>query len=208
MCSAWGATVEWEAAHSKPRSYIWAERTERRAMKPSQLSKFFSPLVRAWLWNWRKYLAPPRVEDGKHSGNFHLFHHGECPRIARECQEIRPRHWPYSPRLWARRWQSAGTTKERHKFQPTRSFTGFPLDVITFICVSNCQSYSIVFSQIYLPIKVKTDFFIIIVRDWSCFNCLVNYRLSWCFWNRSKVYIQCYMPLKVIFCFPLETEKL
>ena len=44
-------------------------------MNPSQLSKFFSPLVRAWLWNWRKYLAPPSVEDGKLSGKFHEFHH-------------------------------------------------------------------------------------------------------------------------------------
>ena len=49
-------------------------------MNPSQLSKFFSPLVRAWLWNWRKYLAPPRVEDVKYSGNFHLFRNGEVSR--------------------------------------------------------------------------------------------------------------------------------
>ena len=42
-------------------------------MKPSQLSKFFSPLVRAWLWNWRKYLAPPRVEDGNSVENSMYF---------------------------------------------------------------------------------------------------------------------------------------
>ena len=81
------------------RSYISVERTERRAIICSQLSKGFSLEVRAWLWNRRKYLAPPSVEEWKLSGNFHLFHHEGVSSVTRECPEIRPIYWPYYPDL-------------------------------------------------------------------------------------------------------------